>query len=96
VGVLLLLDVEMAAPVITIPRNSNSRDALEVDLGTLKLTNRLAWLGNGGTSSRRVRSITAQKYWLLLASSVRPLELQQDTSMYHNVPRHRGTVRHIF
>lgn len=46
----------MNAPIITMPRNTDSPDALEVDLGTLKLTNRIAWLGSGGISDRKVHT----------------------------------------
>ncbi|KAK9908805.1 hypothetical protein WJX75_003140 [Coccomyxa subellipsoidea] len=53
VGFLLLLDVEMNAPVITIPRNTDSLDALEVDLGTFTLSNRIAWIGGEGNASDR-------------------------------------------
>jgi len=55
VGTLLLLDVEMAAPVITMPRCSDSRDALEVDLGHLQLRNALTWRGGAGAGDRRAR-----------------------------------------
>ena len=41
---MLLLDVEAEAPVVTMPRSSDSQDFLEVDLGTLKMTNRINWL----------------------------------------------------
>ena len=44
VGFLLLLNVEAEAPVITMPRSSDSQDFLEVDLGTLKMTNHIDWL----------------------------------------------------
>ena len=53
VGFLLVLDVEMNAPVITIPRNTDSLDALEVDLGTFTLSNRIAWIGGKGNASDR-------------------------------------------
>ena len=33
----------MDAPVITMPRSSDSQDFLEVDLGELKMTNRINW-----------------------------------------------------
>jgi hypothetical protein len=40
----ILLDVKMEAPVIEMPRRSTSEDSLELDLGTLKLTNHVALL----------------------------------------------------
>lgn len=53
-GFLLLLDVEADAPVITMPRSSDSQDFLEVDLGTLKMTNHIAWLYGGSPRDKRV------------------------------------------
>ena len=53
-GTLLLLDVEMEAPVITMPRCSDSRDALEVDLGHLQLRNALSWRGGAGAGDKQV------------------------------------------
>lgn len=61
VGTLLLLDVEMAAPVITMPRCSDSRDALEVDLGHLQLRNALTWRGGAGAGDRRARPRPASR-----------------------------------
>lgn len=46
-GFAVLLDVEMNAPVIEMPRNSESKDSLEVDLGVLTLTNRIVCVGAG-------------------------------------------------
>ena len=51
---LLLLDVEADAPVITMPRSSDSHDFLEVDLGTLKMTNHIAWLFGSSPRDKRV------------------------------------------
>jgi len=53
VGFLLLMDVELNAPVINIPRSSDSQDALEVDLGTFTLSNQIAWFGGEGSVSDR-------------------------------------------
>jgi hypothetical protein len=39
----LLLDVHLDAPVLVMPRDSSSQDHLEVDLGTLELSNRVVW-----------------------------------------------------
>jgi hypothetical protein len=55
VGFLLLLDVEMAAPVITVPAGTDSRDALLVDLGTLALSNALSWRGGEGAHDKKAR-----------------------------------------
>jgi hypothetical protein len=39
----LLLDVHLDAPVLVVPRSSASEDHLELDLGTLELSNRVVW-----------------------------------------------------
>lgn len=39
----VLLDVHLDAPVLLLPLNSTSQDHLEVDLGTMELTNRVVW-----------------------------------------------------
>eukprot|EP00878_Enallax_costatus_P018255 GHUV01019211.1.p1 GENE.GHUV01019211.1~~GHUV01019211.1.p1 ORF type:complete len:760 (+),score=304.75 GHUV01019211.1:378-2657(+) len=39
----LLLDVQLDAPVLLMPLTSSSDDHIEVDLGTLQLTNRVVW-----------------------------------------------------
>jgi hypothetical protein len=48
-AIAILLDVEMNAPVIEMPRYSTSADSLEVDLGVLKLTNSIVLLDTGQT-----------------------------------------------
>ncbi len=70
VGFLLLLDVELNAPVIKMPRNSESLDALEVDLGTFTLTNRIAWVGGEGSASDRkviLPTSPCQVSWMTLS-----------------------------
>ena len=54
VGFLLLLDVEAEAPVITMPRSSDSQDFLEVDLGTVKMTNHIKWLFGTNPRDKKV------------------------------------------
>jgi hypothetical protein len=39
----LLLDVHLDAPVLLLPLSSASEDRIEVDLGTLQLSNRVLW-----------------------------------------------------
>lgn len=39
----LILDVDMEAPVITMPRGSDSKDAVKVDLGRLQVDNTVSW-----------------------------------------------------
>ena len=54
VGMILVLDISMEAPVITMPRNSSSKDAVEVDLGSLHLSNTVAWRNGTNISDRKV------------------------------------------
>ncbi len=42
---LLLLDLSMEAPVITMPRHSDSEDNIEVNLGSLQLSNVIGMVG---------------------------------------------------
>ena len=56
-GFLLLLDVEAEAPVITMPRSSDSQDFLEVDLGTVKMTNRIKWLFGTTPKDKKVSTL---------------------------------------
>lgn len=44
----------MDAPVITMPRSSDSQDFLEVDLGELKMTNRINWLFGTSPKDKKV------------------------------------------
>lgn len=39
----VLLDVNLEAPVLLMPLNSGSDDLMEVDLGTLQLQNLVVW-----------------------------------------------------
>lgn len=40
---LLLLDVDLSAPLIVVPQHSASLAGLQLDLGYLKLRNAIAW-----------------------------------------------------
>ena len=42
-GAILELNVTMEAPNITMPRNSDSKDAVHLDLGSFSLSNAVAW-----------------------------------------------------
>ncbi len=42
-AMVLLLDVSLASPVITLPQNSASTKHVQLDLGTLRLANSVAW-----------------------------------------------------
>ncbi len=56
----VLLDVEMKAPVIEMPRNSTSEDSLELDLGMLRLKNRVALLADD-TQAADLLELTIQE-----------------------------------
>jgi len=45
---ILAMDVEMSAPVISMPRSSSSGDAIEVDLGVLRLITTVSGSGGSG------------------------------------------------
>lgn len=50
-AMILELNISMEAPNITMPRSSDSKDAIEVDLGSLRLNNAVAW--RNGDSMKR-------------------------------------------
>lgn len=54
VGMVLQMDIDMEAPVISMPRNSDSQDCLQIDLGSFSLHNSLKWIGGSGTSDPKV------------------------------------------
>jgi hypothetical protein len=49
----LLLDVVLEAPVIVMPLASSSQDHMEVDLGTLEVSNRVMWEVKGQGAGRQ-------------------------------------------
>lgn len=51
---ILEMNISMEAPNITMPRNSNSKDAIEVDLGSLHLQNAVAWRNGSSIKSPEV------------------------------------------
>ena len=58
---LLLLDVDLSAPLIVMPESSSSLACLEVDLGSARIRNRISWTapppsaaGEGGAAERQV------------------------------------------
>lgn len=53
-GFILLLDLDMDAPVITMPRHSESMDEIEVDLGSLHLSNTFSWSGGSSVDNPKV------------------------------------------
>lgn len=50
---ILLLDVVLEAPVIVMPLASGSQDHMEVDLGTLEVSNRVMWEVKGQGAARQ-------------------------------------------
>ncbi|KAM1609645.1 hypothetical protein ACFXTN_020154 [Malus domestica] len=42
----LKLDLSLETPIILVPRNSRSKDFIQLDLGQLKVTNELSWYGS--------------------------------------------------
>ena len=62
IGAVLQLDIEMEAPVISMPRSSSSQDSLQIDLGFLSLHNSLKWIAGSGTDDPQVNvCLTASK-----------------------------------
>ena len=57
-AMVLELNISMEAPNITMPRSSNSKDAIEVDLGSLRLGNAVAWR-NG--NSMKIPEVSMQE-----------------------------------
>ena len=55
-GFILLLDLDMDAPVITMPRHSESMDEIEVDLGSLHLSNTFSWSGGSSVDNPSIFS----------------------------------------
>ena len=56
----LQLDVDMEAPVITMPRSSNSGDAIKLDLGSLHLANTVAWVASATSQDKNVSTLLAR------------------------------------
>lgn len=54
VGMVLQMDIEMQAPVVSMPRNSDSQDCVQLDLGSFSLHNSLKWIGGTSTSDPQV------------------------------------------
>ena len=54
VGMVLQMDIDMEAPVISMPRTSDSQDCVQLDLGSFSLNNSLKWIGGTSTSDPKV------------------------------------------
>lgn len=54
VGAVVQLDIEMEAPVISMPRGSDSQDSVQLDLGFVNLHNSLRWTGGSSTDDPQV------------------------------------------
>lgn len=61
---ILILDVEMEAPIITMPRESDSKDAIKLDLGSLHVGNSIDWYT--GNSLRDPKVGTSMEFSVLL------------------------------
>lgn len=58
VGMVLQMDIDMEAPVISMPRNSDSQDCVQLDLGSFSLRNSLKWIGGSSTSDPKVSLVS--------------------------------------
>ena len=56
VGAVVQMDIEMEAPVISMPRSSDSQDSVQLDLGFVNLHNSLKWIGGSSTEDPKVSS----------------------------------------
>ena len=67
VGAILQMDIEMEAPVISMPRSSDSEDSLQIDLGFLNLHNSLKWIGGSSPEDPQVNvAICVMMMWGLI------------------------------
>ena len=57
VGAIIQMDIEMEAPVISMPRSSDSEDSLQIDLGFLSLHNSLKWMGGSSPEDPQVSDL---------------------------------------
>ena len=55
----LHMDLQMDAPVITMPRFSDSNDNVKVDLGAVHLSNSIAWQAGSSISDPKASSCSA-------------------------------------
>lgn len=55
----LHMDLHMDAPVITMPRFSNSTDNIKVDLGSVHLSNQVAWRSGSSVSDPQVCTLAS-------------------------------------
>lgn len=70
VGAVLQLDIEMEAPVISMPRSSDSEDSLQIDLGFLNLHNSLKWIGGSSPEDPQVNAaFCVMMIWVSASSS---------------------------
>ena len=54
VGSVLQLDIDMEAPVISMPRTSDSQDSVQLDLGYINVHNSLKWFGGSSVEDPKV------------------------------------------
>ena len=75
------LDIEMEAPVISMPRSSGSQDSLQIDLGFLSLHNSLKWIAGSSTDDPQV-------YVCLTASKIVAMSFTADSVSWLYEARH--------
>ena len=61
-GAIIQMDIEMEAPVISMPRSSDSEDSLQIDLGFLSLHNSLKWMGGSSPDDPQVSDLHSLLY----------------------------------
>lgn len=54
VGSVLQLDIDVEAPVISMPRTSDSQDSVQLDLGYIHVRNSLTWVGGSSVDDPKV------------------------------------------
>ena len=54
VGAILQLEIDVEAPVISMPRNSDSQDSVQLDLGFVKVHNSFMWIGGSNVDDPKV------------------------------------------
>ena len=54
VGSVVQLDIDMEAPVISMPRTSDSQDSVQLDLGYINVHNSLKWFGGSSVEDPKV------------------------------------------
>lgn len=92
-GMIMELNVTMEAPNITMPRNSESEDSVEVDLGSLHLSNAVAWRNGTSIKVPEVRSSSTAYCSLPLFFLWRHcMQIYSSARIFKSLPAHRSTA----